>query len=167
MLTALEQELLIIRKPDIRLVRPDALLDRLRGDYVAPVSRRQEKIRLIESESAWVRINKNVAESGVRYAISNPERYTVLPRSTSALRVFTTDIDALLTGVDYVPDERFPTLDVIETDSRVPFLDKRFTIDRWWTSPIQEYLELANGSKREAEAAVAIRKEILQSASIA
>ncbi|MEO7997267.1 MAG: hypothetical protein ABI852_07465, partial [Gemmatimonadaceae bacterium] len=161
MLVALEQDLLITKKPDIRVVRPDALLDRLREDYSAPTSRRSEKVRLLESESAWAQINKNAAEPRVRYAISNPERYTVLPRSSSALRVFTNDINALLTDLEYSPDERFPTLELIETESRVLFFDKRFTMDRWWTSPIQEYLELANGSKREAEAAVAIRKQIV------
>jgi hypothetical protein len=98
----------------------------------------------------------------VRYAISSPEQYTVLPRSASALRVLTNDIDALLAGVDYVVDERFPAFDLVETESRVPFFDTRFASDRWWTSPIEEYLELANGGKREAEAAGVIRKAILQ-----
>lgn len=162
MLTAMEQDLLITKKPDIRVVRPDALLDRLRQDYSPPVSRYGEKVRLLGSETAWAQINKNVAERGMRYAISNPERYTVLPRSSSAFRVFTNSVEDFLAGLEYSPDERFPTLELIETASRVPFFDKRFTIDRWWTSPIQEYLELANGSKREAETAVAIRKQILQ-----
>jgi len=162
MLVSLEQDLLITKKPEIRVVRPDALLDRLREDYIPPVSRYSEKVRLLGSETAWTQINKNVADRGMRYAISNPERYAVLPRSSSAYRVFTNSVEDFLAGLEYSPDDRFPTLELIETESRVPFFDKQFADERWWTSPIQEYLALANGGKREAEAAVAIRKQILQ-----
>lgn len=162
MLVALEQNLLITRTPNIRLVRAEALLDKLREDYTPPVARYSEKVRLLQSEAAWTQINTNASERGMRYAISNPERYTVLPRSTSGLKVFTDNLKMFLEGVEYSLDERFPTIELIETDSRVPFFDKRFTIDRWWTSPIQEYLDLANGGKREADAAIVVRTAILK-----
>lgn len=166
MLAALEENLLISRDPIIRVVRPDALLDRLRDAYAPYTRRRVEKVRLIDGESAWARINNSAAGKDVRYVISDPQRYTVLPNNSLTRRIITNNINALLNGVEYTVDERFPALELIETDSRTPFFDKRETNGYSFTSPIQEYLELANGSKREAEAAVAIRKQILQQNSL-
>ena len=166
MLVALEENLLISRKPIIRVVRPDALLDRLREDYTPFTRRRVEKVRLVDGESAWKRINDNTAGKEVQYVISDPQRYTVLPSNTSTRRIITNNADALLSGIAYTLDERFPTLELIETDSRTPFFDKRDTNGYSFTSPIQEYLELANGSKREADAANVIRNQILQQNSL-
>jgi len=85
----------------------------------------------------------------------------MLPSSSGTQRVLTSDATRLIEGVSYQEDERFPTIELVETDSKLPFFDRRFEEGTWWTSPLQEYLQLANGGKREEQAAAAIRASFL------
>lgn len=160
-LRALEEELMVEKKPAIRALRPGALLDALRENYRAPKIQRTKRMRRMTQDDAYQRLADNAERLGVLYAVSSPERYAVLPGSSNVVRVFTNDAKSLLAGIDLVEDDRFPELEVLEIESRLPFLGRENENGRWWTSPLQEYLALSNGGKREQETAETIRPRIL------
>ena len=54
---------------------------------------------------------------------------------------------------------RFPNVELLETDEDFVYFDAR---DNLAASPVQTYLELMRGDKREQETAEQVRKAILQ-----
>lgn len=160
-LTALEEDLLVTRKPTIQIERPDIVLDRLRESYRPAKPRSRRRIRLELTDVVKERLDSNARDSKSWYALSVPTKYTLLPSSSDMRRILTADADALLRGIAFVDDDRFPTFEIEETDSRVPFFGRTFEDGLWWTSELQEYLTLTAGGKREQEAAVALRQRVL------
>lgn len=161
MLTALGEELMAEKKPAIRALRAAALLDALRDNYRPPAVRRTQRLRRGSDEGIWTRFTENAQRSGTLYAISAPERYAVLPNSGGLMRLLTTNAKALLQGVELVEDDRFPDLEVQETGFKSVFFGRENEGGKWWTSPLQEYLALSNGGKREQDAAAQLRSRIL------
>ena len=160
-LRALEGDLVVARETTITVVRRDTLLDRLQQNYRPPRQQQRRLLRLALGPDVYQRIAENAKRLSIRYAASSPERYTTLPSSTERLRLFTSDATGLLEGLSYTVDERFPTLDVTEVGSKLPFFGRAWEKGMWWCSPVQEYLMLANGGKREQEAAGPIRASLL------
>jgi len=160
-LRALEEDLIVSRKPIIRLERRDELIDRLRENFTPLKARSAKRLRVELTNPTKERLADNASRAKIWYAVSAPERYTMLPSSSGTQRVLTSDATRLIEGVSYQEDERFPTIELVETDSKLPFFDRRFEEGTWWTSPLQEYLQLANGGKREEQAAAAIRASFL------
>ena len=62
-------------------------------------------------------------------------------------------------GVDLEENSRFPNVELLETDEDFVYFDAR---DNLAASPVQTYLELMQGDKREQETAEQLRKAILQ-----
>ena len=60
---------------------------------------------------------------------------------------------------DLEETSRFPNVELLETDEDFVYFDMR---DNLAASPVQTYLELARGDKREQETAEQVRKAILQ-----
>ena len=160
-LAVLEEELMAEKKPAIRALRPGALLDALRENYRAPKITSTRRMRRVTQDDVYKRLADNAQRAGVLYAVSSPERYAVLPGSRDVMRVFTNDAKSLLAGIDLEENDRFPELEIQEIESKLPFFGRESENGRWWTSPLQEYLELSSGGKREQEAAVSIRARIL------
>ena len=166
-LRALEGDLVVARATTITVIRRDTLLDRLQQNYRPPKQQQQRLLRLALGPDVYQRIADNAKRLSIRYAASSPERYTTLPSSTERLRLFTSDATGLLEGLSYTVDERFPTLDVMEVESKLPFFGRTWDQGMWWCSLVQEYLMLASGGKREQEAARPIRASLLVAAASA
>ena len=62
-------------------------------------------------------------------------------------------------GADLEETSRFPNVELLETDEDFVYFDAR---DNLAASPVQTYLELMRGDKREQETAEQVRKAILQ-----
>ena len=62
-------------------------------------------------------------------------------------------------GSDLEETSRFPDVEFLETDEDFVYFDAR---DNLAASPVQVYLELMRGDKREQETAEQVRKAILQ-----
>ena len=58
--------------------------------------------------------------------------------------------------------DRFPDLELIETDDETVYFDARQDAEFWWASPVQVYLELMAGDKRDRETAEQVRALILK-----
>jgi len=58
--------------------------------------------------------------------------------------------------------DRFPNVELIETDDETVYFDARENTEFWWASPVQVYLELMAGDKRDRETAEQVRSLILK-----
>ncbi|MDD5674993.1 MAG: hypothetical protein PHC61_12555, partial [Chitinivibrionales bacterium] len=57
--------------------------------------------------------------------------------------------------------DRFPNLEIIESTDPTDYFDARQKNGLWWASPVQSYLELMSGDKRDQETAVQIKSFLL------
>jgi hypothetical protein len=58
--------------------------------------------------------------------------------------------------------DRFPNLELIETEDETVYFDARQEDNFWWASPVQVYLELMTGDKRDQETAEQVRSFLLR-----
>lgn len=65
---------------------------------------------------------------------------------------------------DFEETSRFPNVEFLETDDPTVYFDRRETRSISFISPLQAYLELSKGGKREQEAAEPLRANILHAA---
>jgi len=161
-LTTLEEEMLISKRPAIELKRPETLLDRLVEGYVAdPVEvRRRFPGKLDMDPSTLERLQSSATSAGVRLVggTSGPEDPT--PQS-DVLPIYMDSINRFLDEFPVPESTRFPNVELRETrDDRV-FFDVRSRDGFEWLSPLQRYLELASGGKREKEIASLLRESII------
>jgi hypothetical protein len=77
------------------------------------------------------------------------------------LSFYCSDLERLLRrlGPDLKETSRFPNIELLETDEDFVYFDVR---DKLAASPVQTYLELMQGDKREQETAEQLRETILQ-----
>ena len=66
----------------------------------------------------------------------------------------------ILQGTTFTETTRFPNVSVFETDDDTVYFDSRPSDGYLWTPPLQVYLTLANGGKREREIAALLRPSI-------
>lgn len=162
-LKALEEELIISRNEGIRLIDGRRLLQNLRDDYRRPKISRTVKGISVDLEDAVAEMSENANKADVLFAINEPERYAVLPTSGMAKKIYTEDIDMVLREVEFSDDERFPNVELIETQEKTVYFDRVYDLAKgsYFTSPVQVYLELATGGKREKDTSEQIAKNIL------
>ncbi len=163
-LKTLEDDLIIGRKGGINLLQAEKLLAKLAESYFPPKARaitriklpysKNENLSLLLEQSQKMKIP--IAATG----LSSSNRYAVMERG-DLLSVYCTDLKSLLENLPKSQMDRFPNLELIETkDERVffnPFVSESFP----WASPVQVYLELMDGDKRDQETATQIRSFIL------
>jgi hypothetical protein len=166
----LEQDLVIERARGetplsrrLRLLQPEKLLDLLRANYVPP------KITgvftgkftgpneaLIDALLEWEK------QQGGKVALTGEcsvDAYAVMARER--LQVFyCSEVGRLKKnlGENLVETERFATVQFLETQENLVYFDRR---PKLVASPLQTYLELAVGEKREKETAEQVRRYIL------
>ncbi len=162
-LKSLEEELIISRNGGIRLIDEQKLLKNLRENYERPQVNRTVQGKAENLADALRKMSENSNENEILLAIDEPQRYAVMPTSGMAKRIYTENIEAIMREVDFSENERFPNLELIETQEPTVYFDRRWNLAEgaYFISPVQVYLELANGSKREKETAEQISKNIL------
>lgn len=171
-LKALEQELIIARTPEgtratgLRLAQPAELLDRLVANYRAP--REARILRGIptgaDSTSPPAVALAAIAEhAGVRNAVDSVLPYAPFP-GTAEIPIYVESLAPLVDAGAVREDERFATVRIIETTDPIAYFDARRIGETWYASPLQVYLELANGTKRDREIAEVVRARVLQEA---
>jgi hypothetical protein len=160
-LKTLEEELIIGKGETIRLLDAKRLLDQLLKNYREPRVRRRLKIKVGSFEDALSQFKSNADRDEVLVAGDSPSRYVVMP-SVDALRIYTSSTEGLLRGVDFEETTRFPSFELVETSDQTVYFDRRKGDGFYWTSPIQVYLELAAGGKREQETAAQLREDLLE-----
>lgn len=168
-LSRLEDDLIIGRSGDaIRLLQPDKLLERLIANYTPPdvTGRWLGKYppglsglmaRLSGEHPGKTQLVVAGASSAARYAVmAREETVTVYCRSLKrTLKEM---------GPEARETDRFADVQLLETADGFVYFDARPEAGWWWASPVQTYLELAKGDKREQETAEQVEGIILREA---
>lgn len=164
----LEEDLIIERRrgnvTTLRLLQPDKLLDKLTANYVAPTESDRVTGKLRESKPLEFRklLQDWARKSASRVALtgaSSVSAYAVMARQEKE-EYFCSDVASLLRtlGARFQPTDRFATIVLRQIAEHEMFFDRR---DDLTASPIQTYLELSKGDKRDQETAAQVRRLIL------
>ena len=161
----LEEDLIVERKGIIRLLQPDKLLEKLSANYVPP--KIKELVRLkVPSESATIEelllkqsqaLNLPLVAAGT----SSVAQFAVMQRG-DLLSVYCPRLEMLLERLSGSQSDRFPNLELIETEDETVYFDARQEGKFWWASPVQVYLELMVGDKRDRETAEQVKSFLLR-----
>jgi hypothetical protein len=160
-LKALEEELLIDRGNGIRVLQANLLLDRLVENYRPPASRSVQRGQLGVSPETLRRMDASALQGDVAYVVLSPESYVILPSSSPNARIYTRSVPGLLNEIELNENSRFPDVEIVETTDPTAFYDRRRRDEYYIASPLQVYLELATGGKREREAGEQMRGDIV------
>lgn len=169
----LEEDLIIERKREgmtrLRLIQPEKLLDRLAANYApAGVTRRVAgKLRAIEPGEFRTKLRSWAQKTGAQVALtggSSVGTYAVMARD-GVEEYYCTDVAGALRalGDRFQPAERFATVCLVETTDAEVYFDRR---DDLTASPVQVFLELMGGDKRDRETAGQVRRVILSALSL-
>jgi hypothetical protein len=77
------------------------------------------------------------------------------------LSVYCPRLEILLERLPGSRLDRFPNLELVETEDETAYFDARKDGNFWWASPVQVYLELMAGDKRDRETAEQVKSFIL------
>jgi hypothetical protein len=149
----------------LRLLQPEKLLDLLADNYTPPeVSRTFRGKYGLEPEQLRQRLAGWEEESSARVVLtgaSSVEAYAVMAREP-AQSFYCSNIESAIRslGDDLRETDRFANVTLLETRDDFVYFDRRPGLV---ASPVQTYLELAGGDKREQETADQVRRVILGS----
>jgi hypothetical protein len=164
-LKTLEQDLIVSRKKGIGLLQPDKLLEKLVQNYDPPDSGRRvflkipgtgQKIRqLLMAQS------QAMAMPIIATGTASVNQYAVMQQG-DILSVYCPCVGDLLKRLPGNATDRFPNLELLETEDETIYFDARWVNDFWWASPLQVYLELMAGDKRDRETAEQVKSFLLE-----
>lgn len=169
--TGLESDLVIERNtgkgpvaPKLRLLQPGKLLDLLAENYVPPEISRTYSGKFAGTPQALIeRVLRWEKPGGVNRAVltgaTSVEAYAVMGREP-VQSFYCSNLSTLVRnlGEDVKETDRFANVTFLQTQEDFVYFDRRPGLV---ASPIQTYLELATGEKRERETAEQVRRLIL------
>lgn len=162
-LKVLDEDLMIKRvQRTSALLQAAELLDRLASNYQAPVVSLRKKYRW--SDAATDLLDRIADRSGklVLTGAASVERYAVMPREQT-IQCYCPSIAPLERELSGRMEEtaRFADLELIETRDPAVYFDIRRDDGVPSASPVQCWLELQAGDKRQQDAAKSVRNRIL------
>jgi hypothetical protein len=168
-LKTMVEDLIITRNEAIRLLQPDKLLEKLRENYNPPVVKERIRLKIPEKNKS---ISKLLSEQSQQLELpliasgtSSVTRYTVMQRG-DLLTVYCPKVEMLLERLPGSQSDRFPNLELLETEDEPVYFDARHEDGFWWASPLQVYMELMAGDKRDQETAEQLKALILNDAGV-
>ncbi len=163
-LKTLEQDLIIDRGDKISLLQPEVLLEKLRDNYETPYSTKRLRMKVREGNENIRRLLLGLSQMldtpVVATGISSVGRYAVMQRG-DILSVYCPRMERLLDQLPGDQTDRFPNLELIETEDEKIYFDARQEGNFRWASPVQVYLELMVGDKRDQETAEQVKSGLL------
>jgi hypothetical protein len=166
-IATLDEELVINRKNRlIRLLQPDVLLEKLARNYRPPRKARRFLAECRGTPTEFLpELFGEAGRSGIRSVVTgacSAVRYAAMAREEK-VQVYCSSIEALIraAGGSICETERFADLELLETNDDTVYFDARPENDIRWASPVESYLELMSGDKRDRETADQIRARIL------
>ena len=163
-LKTLEEDLIIAREDSIRLLQPDKLLQKLSENHVPPNIKERIRLKVPDGIGTIAELLRKAAQGlglpMVAAGTSSVGRYAVMQRG-DLLSVYCPRLDKLLERLPGSLSDRFPNLELIETDDETVYFDGRHEGNFGWASPVQAYLELMAGDKRDQETAEQVKSYIM------
>jgi Fe2+ or Zn2+ uptake regulation protein len=161
-LKSLEEDLIISRNQEVSLIDGKRLLNSLTKNYSPPQIGSHVVGKVSDVPETLKQIRQTAKKEEFRYARNEPSKYTVMPSAGGAIaKIYTDSIKKLADEIQITETDRFPNIELIETEEPTVYFDLREDEGFYWTSPLEVYLELANGGKREKETAGNMVGEIL------
>ncbi len=164
-LAGMEQDLLVAReKGALRLLQPDVLLEKLALNYTQPqcAASIAVKVRTGKLPLEKLLLRESLAQNlpVMATGLSSVSRYAVMQRG-EMLSIYCPGADDLLKRLPATASDRFPNLEIIETRDAEVYFDARREQGFCWASPVQTFLELMQGDKRDRETAQRIKTVIV------
>jgi hypothetical protein len=165
-LKSLVEDLIVSRDSGIRLLQFDKLLQKLTDNYEPPNINRKVLLKFpgeaeevpdyfrYDSKEAWMPF--------VATGLSSVGRYAVMQRG-DLVSICCPSFDGLREELFEFEDVRFPNIELLETTDETVYFDGRMEKKLFWASPVQVFLELMAGDKRDRETAEQVRAYILNS----
>lgn len=165
-LKTLEEDLVISRDDRIRVLQPDRLLEKLSDNYTPPRVRERVRIKTPDEKGVvqgllWG-LSRDLGLPIVAAGTSSVSQYAVMARG-DVLSVYSPRLESLLERLPGSREDRFPNLELMETEDETVYFDARQEKGFWWASPVQVYLELMAGDKRDRETAEQVKSLLLES----
>lgn len=171
-LKALRDELIVGEQDQfgVVLLQPEKLLDRLQAQWRATTERWQKERKSVlwrgritgDASQARRELFRSAREQGIRVVRRDAGPDAQVPVAGSgAVSLYAERLGDLLGAVGAEETARFPNLEILLPPDDVVFFDAAESKDERFLSPAQLYLELAVGDARAAQAAGALREEIL------
>lgn len=166
-LSALQNDLIIRKGNDgVRLIQPERLLDSLVESYRRPVAVQEVNLKANLGLDLFADLLGKARGATARIAGYDPTRYMIAPESGVRLvayvepRGFPT-MNRLLQAER---SQRFANLTIRAIEEPAVFFDTEEEGGFVWCSPLETYLQLMRGGKREQETATQLREDILRKA---
>jgi len=166
-LKVLDADLIVGREAGvIRLLQPDKLLDQLAANYRPPKIQERWVGKCSLGPAELARALAATARAGCRLVLTGAasvNRYATMAREP-VISVYCDDsskrlIERLKLKVE--PDARFPNLELLSTDEQNVYFDRRIEPEGVFASPVQTWLEMVAGDKRQQAVAEQVRDSLL------
>lgn len=166
-LKRLEDDLMIGRQQNVvLLLQPEKLLAKLAENCTVSASDQVINFQLpalsngkISDEVLCKAFSNQIP--AVATGLASVSRYAVM-QTGDRFSVYCPDPDGWVKGLPGIRDDRFPNLSVIKNTEAAVFFDARTVKGQVWASPVQTYLELISGDKRDQETALQVKEVILR-----
>ena len=160
-LKALEEDLIVDRLGrTVRLAQPEKLLQKLSANFEAPEVKRTLAVKLSLPKETLLSALAEAAESEkVRFAVTgggSVGQYAVMAQR-EVLPVYCASCEKLIKSLPASRESLFPNVELRETEDETAYFDVRPRNGIPWASPLQTYLELSVGEKRDRETAEQVR----------
>ncbi|MDF1592716.1 MAG: hypothetical protein P1P89_14460, partial [Desulfobacterales bacterium] len=163
-LKTLEEDLIIKREDTIRLLQPDKLLQKLSENYVPPKIKKRVRLKISEEIGAVRELfGKEALAAGLPWVatgLSSIGKYAVMQRG-ELLSIYSPRPDVLMERLSGSQSDRFPNIELLETEDETVYFDCREEGNFWWASPVQVFLESMTGDKRDQETAEQVESYIM------
>jgi hypothetical protein len=160
-LKALQEDLIISRTDGIRLLQSERLLEQLQNSYRRPWTKPRLQGKIVDIQNFIMRAAELANNNRALIARRSQTPYVVLPSSNEITSLYVSSASPFLKEFEFEETSRFPNVEFLETDDPTVYFDRRETGPIPFISPLQAYLELSKGGKREQEAAEPLRADIL------
>ncbi|MBE9544038.1 MAG: hypothetical protein IMF02_06055 [Proteobacteria bacterium] len=163
-LKTLEDDLIVTREGTIRLLQPDKLLEKLRENYDPPAVKERVRLKISEENGKVLKLLSKLSQTLdlplMASGTSSVAQYAVMQRG-DLLSVYCPKVEVLLERLPGSQSDRFPNLELLAIEDETVYFDARQEGNFWWASPVQVYLELMAGDKRDRETAEQLKTLIL------
>lgn len=170
-LKEMENELIVDRSEGIRLLQPDKLLEKLEQNYEPPKDTNRVRLKVDCAFSQLPQfLNRAIAEQEfplVATGLSSVTRYATMQRE-EVLSLYCPDLIRAQRAIGGKETDRFSNVELIQADEQPQYFDGRPDSGTqsdavfYWASPVQTYLELMRGDKRDRDTAEQVRDYIFR-----
>jgi hypothetical protein len=168
-LKTMVEDLIITRTGTIRLIQPDKLLEKLSENYNPPAVKERILLKIPGDNESILKLlsqqSRQLKLPLIASGTASVARYTVMQRG-DLWTIYCPKVEMLLERLPGSQSDRFPNLELLETEDEPVYFDARQEDGFWWASPLQVYMELMTGDKRDQETAEQLKALILNDAEV-